>query len=127
MKFVREMLQAVHVGALAIKMNRQQDAELVVLAAAQKTFDLIRIEIECPRIDIGKHGARAGPHDGARRSKKTEWRGEYLISRLHSGGSEGEPQGVGARSATDCVACPTEIGEFALESFNLNPENVLLR
>src|ERR1035437_4815536 len=112
MKFVREMLQAVHVGALAIKMNRQQDAELVVLAAAQKRFDLIRIEIECARIDIGKHGARAGPHDGAPRSKKTKWRGKNLICGLHPGGG---------------VACPTEIGEFALESFNLRPENVLLR
>src|ERR1700723_2046660 len=127
MKFVREMLQAVHVGALAIKMNRQQGAELVVLAAAQKRFDLIRIEIECPGIDVGKYGPRAGPHDGARRSKKTKWRGEYLISRLHSGGSESEPQGVGAGSATDRVACPTETGEFAFESFDLRPKNVLLR
>jgi hypothetical protein len=82
MKSVREMLQAVHVGALAIKMNRQQDAELVVLAAAQKRFDLTRIEIECPRIDVRQIRPRARP---------------------------------------------TEIGEFALESFDLRPENVLLR
>src|ERR1700693_5446728 len=121
MECARDMLQAVHLGALAIKMNRQQDADLGVLAAAQKRFDLIRIEIECPRIDVGKYRPRAGPHDGARRSKKTKWRCEYLISRLHSSGSESEPQGIGARSATDRVACPTEIGKFALESFDLRP------
>jgi len=46
MKFAGEMLQAIHVGALAVEMNRKQDAEFLVRAAAQTRFDLCGVEIE---------------------------------------------------------------------------------
>ena len=49
------MLQRIHIRALAVKVNREQRAKFVALAAAQKRLHLSGIEIECARIDIGKH------------------------------------------------------------------------
>ncbi len=108
-------------------MHRKQSAEFVTPRTAEKGFDLHGIKIKCTGIDIGKHWARAGPRDGASRSKEAERRGENLIPGLHASCDQSQPQGIGAGGATDGVGRAAEIRKLALESFALRPQNVMLR
>src|SRR5258706_6811356 len=103
-------------------MNWQQRAEFVTPPDAEKRFHLPGIEIECARIDIGKHRTRTRPRNGAGRCKEAERRGENLISELHSSGDECQPQCVGSGRAPDCVTRSAEIRKLALERLNLHPQ-----
>jgi hypothetical protein len=108
-------------------MNREQRAEFVTPAPAQKTLGLRGIEIKRARIDIGKHRARAGSRDGAGRGEKAERRGENLISGLHSSGQQSQPQGVSAGSTTDGFLRAAEFPQLALERLDLGAQDVMLR
>src|SRR5580692_4426673 len=127
MEFVREMLQRIHVSALAVQMNREQRAKFVTLAAAQKGLHPSRIKIECARIDIGKHRTGAGPRDSAGGSEEAERSGENLIARLHTRGDLSQQQGVGAGGATYRIARSAELRQLALKRINFRPQNVMLR
>jgi hypothetical protein len=126
MKFLSETLEAIHVRALSVEMNRQQDAESVMPGFAHVRLNRNGIEVECLRIDIGERRARSRPHDCAGRSEKAERSGENLISRLYSSRSESQPQGIGSGGATDGVRRAAETRQFALKTFYLRPENVVL-
>ncbi len=107
-------------------MNRKQRAEILAWALAKKRFGLCGIEIESLRVDIGKNRTRASPYNCAGRGKKAEWRGENLISRLHAGGSQSQPESVGAGGTTSAMFRAAERCQLALERFDFRAENVLL-
>src|SRR6202453_1930507 len=108
-------------------MDGKQHAEFVTTCAPEERFQLFRIEIEGLRIDINKHRQRACPHNRAGRREKTEWRGEDLISRLHSSGDKSQPQCVSARRAAYCFTRATEVCHLVLKRFHLCAKNVMLR
>src|SRR6267154_2133633 len=127
MEFVCQLLQRIHVGTLAVEMNRKQRPKIVALGGTKKNFDTGGVEIKCLGIDIGKHRTRAGAYDGAGRSEETKRCGENQISGLHSGRGESEPQSISAGGAADGMGRATEVGKFALQCLDLGSQNVTLR
>ena len=126
-KLVGKWLKPIHVGALAIKMDGKQRSQLAVTAAPQMGFNLRGIEIEGNGIDVGKHRTCPGARNRASGGEKTEGSSKNVVSGLHAGDDQGEPERVRSRRAADGFFHSTEVGEVALEGLHLTSQNVLLR
>src|SRR5271156_7219445 len=94
MELVSNLLERVHVGALAVKMHRQQSSNFVGASSAKTSLDQFGVQIQRLRIDIDEHWPRTCTHDGASRREETESGCDDGVAGADSCRHQGEPQRV---------------------------------
>jgi len=95
--------ESVPVGALSIEVDGQDGFRICGCGRVEGAPDRVRIEVECEGVDVSQDGLRAGPQDGAYRCEEAERGGQDGIAGADLCGSEGQPQGICAGRAPDCV------------------------
>src|SRR5438105_8335744 len=106
-------------------MNRQQRAQVGNRSGA--AADLLRVEVESARINIGKHRPGLRAHDGAGRGEKTKRRSENGIARLNPGSDQRQPKRVGAGSTTHDLTNVEKCCRLAFKSSYFFSQDELLR
>ena len=79
-------------------------------------FDLMRIEVERHRIDVGEHRPGPDPAHGADAGKEGEGGQNDLIAGPNSKGVQAQQQGIGTRRTADAEAGAAIAGDFRFES-----------
>jgi hypothetical protein len=64
-------------------------------------------EVEGCRVNVGEHRRRSGAQNGADRGEEAERRGDDRVAGADSGGSQRQPQGVGADEQPSAWATPS--------------------
>ena len=85
--------------------------------------NVLGIDIECLRIDVGKNRPGAKPRDRAGRGEERETRQNHLVAGGNVQGHQGQQQGVAARGAADGVFCLAIGGQLLFELRDLRPEH----
>ena len=80
MEFICDLLQPVHVSALAVEMYRQQSSDFVRTSSAEPSLHALRIQIQCVGFHVDQHRPCASAHDGTGRCEKAEGSGDYSIA-----------------------------------------------
>ena len=91
------------IGALAVKMNRQDGLDRFALRAFQNGLHGVRVQVEGSGVDVGQNRSGAGAEDGAHRGEEAERGGDDGRTGADSGGGQGQPEGIGARGAAQRV------------------------
>ena len=114
-----------HVRALAVKVD-WQNGPPAGRRAFEFPFDQGRVEIESLWIDVHKYRARPRANNAAGSGKEAKGGGDYLISGSYACGSQGQPQGIGARGASHSPARITQTRKFPLKCRYFFAQNVVL-
>ena len=113
-----DLTDGVHVGTLAEEMHRNDRPG----ERRDCVFDLLRVDVERPRIDINEHGLRAQPPDGAGRGEEREARHDDFVPFADVEGHQREEDGIAARSTGDGVLRAGECGDRFFELLHVRPE-----
>ena len=95
--------EGVHVGALAVEVNREDGGEP---EARRQGFgegfgDGLGGEVQGVGIDVGEDGKGSGPEDGRGGGEEAEGRRDDCVTGADAARGEREPKSVGAAGATD--------------------------
>src|ERR1051326_1703551 len=110
-----------HVGALTIKMNRNEQLG----ARSNRSFDLAGIDAIGVWIGVDEYGCRAGDPDRFGGGEESVGRGDALVSRADAECLEGEPEGVGSVPHSNRESSSVEGCEFLLKAFQHGAHDVL--
>src|SRR5580704_1480810 len=94
MKLVSDLLQCIHVSALAVKMHGQQSSNFVRASGAETSLNQLRIQIQGVRIDIDEHRPRPRAYNCTCRSEETESGCDDGVAGADSRCHQGKPQRV---------------------------------
>ena len=119
--FVGDLLDGDHVGALAVKMDREDRLGL----RRDGRLDPLRVNALGLRAAIHKHGRRAGNPDRLGGGEEGVRVGDDLVAGADTQGHEREPDGVGAVAHADGVCRPVIFGQFAFEALEHGALNIL--
>jgi len=89
MKFT-ELDKWIHVGTLAVQMNRKKGFRLV----RNRTLNLVRIYVEGALIDIDKNRPGLQSSDCTSGGKETKWRRDHFVAGFNAAGHQGEQERI---------------------------------
>ena len=128
----RQDEDGVHVGHLPVQVHgddcrhrgasalAHRAAHLVVICAFtfQVSPQLLRIHGVGALVDVHEIRPRAGLRDGFRGGDESVRHGHDRIARLHAGGNQSKPQGIGAASHADALLRPAKLCKVPFEVFH---------
>ena len=85
--------------------------------------DVVGIEVERDRVDVGEHRRRADARDRLRRGEEREGRADHLVAGADPHRLEGEHERIGAVRDADRVLDAEIGGRLLLKSVDLRPED----
>jgi len=88
-------------------------------AQGQAPFDVLRVQVEGRRVDLGHDRRSPGDGHGVQQRRADETRDHDLVARADPHGGEGQVQGRRARAHAHGMRHSDESGEFPLEGLNL--------
>ena len=105
------------------RLAEQVDGDDGLRGRRDQRGNVLRVDIERLRIDVGKDRPRAQPRDRAGRGEKREAGQDHLVARGNVQGHQGQQQGVAARGAADGVLCLAVAGHLLFELRDLRAEH----